>query len=79
MDQGGELWHNPAITNLFREFGYETRPTGADASNQNGPVERLHLMTFANAVRKMLFGAAFSPKFKFFAHKNIINSIIFAE
>lgn len=62
LDQGGELYNNPQVKDLFREFGYEIRPTGADASNQNGPVERAHL-TAANAVRAMLTGANLEVKF----------------
>ena len=62
LDQGGELYHNPAVRALFKEFNYEVRPTGSDASNQNGPVERAHL-TIANAIRAMLHGAGLSPTF----------------
>ncbi|KAG7341265.1 GAG-pre-integrase domain containing protein [Nitzschia inconspicua] len=43
-------------------FGYAVCPTGADASNQNGPVERAHL-TVANALRAMLLGAGLDPRF----------------
>ena len=32
MDQGGELYQNPAIQNLFKKFGYEIYPTSPDAS-----------------------------------------------
>lgn len=49
LDQGGELYRNPKVVALFEEFGYTVGPTGADSSNQNGPVERGHL-TVANAV-----------------------------
>ena len=36
---------------IFKRFGYEVRPTGTDASHQNGPVvERAHL-SVENAVR----------------------------
>ncbi|KAG7374842.1 reverse transcriptase RNA-dependent DNA polymerase [Nitzschia inconspicua] len=62
LDQGGELYANPAVRALFEEFGYAVRPTGADASNQNGPVERAHL-TVANALRAMLLGAGLDPRF----------------
>ena len=47
MDQGGELHKNPEIHKLFTEFHYDIKPTGAGASNQNGPVGRGHL-TVAN-------------------------------
>ncbi|KAG7359997.1 reverse transcriptase RNA-dependent DNA polymerase [Nitzschia inconspicua] len=59
---GGELYANPAVRALFEQFGYAVRPTGADASNQNGPVERAHL-TVANALRAMLLGAGLDPRF----------------
>ena len=62
MDQGGELYQNPEVRDLFEHFGYEIRPTGADASNQNGPVERSHL-TVANAIRAMLLGANLDVRF----------------
>ena len=62
VDQGGELYHNPEFVELCHEFQYVVRPTGADASNQNGPVERAHL-TLANAVRAMLHGANLPIKF----------------
>ncbi|GAX10430.1 hypothetical protein FisN_21Lu161 [Fistulifera solaris] len=62
LDQGGELYHNPAVLSVFAKHGYTVCPTGADASNQNGPVERAHL-TIANAIRAMLIGANLSVKF----------------
>jgi GAG-pre-integrase domain len=62
LDQGGELYNNPAMVKMIREEGYEIRPTGADASNQNGPVERGHL-TVANAIRAQLLGANLPVKF----------------
>ena len=62
LDQGGELYKNPAIVTLLQRFGYDVRPTGADASNQNGPVERGHL-TVGNALRSMLLGANLPIKF----------------
>jgi hypothetical protein len=42
---------------LFRQFGYDDRTTGADASSQNGPDARAN-RTVANAMGPMLFGAA---------------------
>ena len=62
MDQGGELCNNPEVRKLFTRFGYEIRPTGADASNQNAPVERGHLVV-ANAIRALLLGANLPIKF----------------
>ncbi|KAG7341208.1 hypothetical protein IV203_023159 [Nitzschia inconspicua] len=32
LDQGGELYANPAVRAFFEQFGYAIRPTGADAS-----------------------------------------------
>jgi len=62
MDQGGELCNNPEVRKLFTRFGYDIRPTGADASNQNAPVERGHLVV-ANAIRALLLGANLPTKF----------------
>ena len=62
LDQGGELYNNPAVIQLFTRFGYEIRVTGADSSNQNGPVERGHGVV-ANAIRAMLLGASLPIKF----------------
>ena len=31
MDQGGELFNNPKVVTLFRSYGYEVLPTGADS------------------------------------------------
>ena len=42
MDQGGELYRNPKVRQLFEQYKYDVQPTEADASNQNGPVERGH-------------------------------------
>jgi hypothetical protein len=62
MDQGGELYRNPEARALFKRFKYDLRPTGADSSNQNGPVERAHL-NVGNAIRSMLHGANMPIKF----------------
>ena len=62
MDQGGELFKNPEVRSLFTKRGYDVRPTGADSSHQNGPVERAHL-TVANGLRSMLHGASLPVKF----------------
>ena len=56
------MYGNPEVRTLFQRYGYDIRVTGADASNQNGPVERAHL-TVANAVCSLLIGANLSPKF----------------
>ena len=59
------------MQNLFQEFGYESRPTGADSSNQNGPVERAH-RTVANSIRAMLHGANLDIKFWPYAFHHFI-------
>ena len=56
------MYNNPKVRKLFEEFNYDFRPTGADASNQNGPVERAHC-TVANRIRAMLHGASLEMKF----------------
>jgi hypothetical protein len=62
LDQGGELYANQTIKDLFEGFKYDVRPTGAESSNQNGPVERAHL-TVANALRAMMLGASVDMQF----------------
>ena len=62
MDQGGELFNNPEIKNLFTKSGYRIYPTGADASNQNGPVERAH-RSVGNTIRALLTGSGIDTKF----------------
>jgi hypothetical protein len=77
LDQGGELYANPNVVSLFTRFHYSVRPTGADASNQNGPVERAHL-TVANFLRAMLLGADLDARFwpyAFHHYLKIMNSV----
>jgi hypothetical protein len=62
MDQGGELYSNPKIRTLFKEFGYKIHPTGADSSHQNGPVERAH-QTIDDGLRTLLNGANLDARF----------------
>jgi Reverse transcriptase (RNA-dependent DNA polymerase) len=62
FDLGGELARCPDIVALFTNAGYRVEPTAADASHQNGPVERVH-RTIGNALRAMLTGADLDPKF----------------
>jgi len=62
MDQGGKLHDNPKVHKLFTRFGCDIGPAGADASNQNAPVERSHLVV-ANAIRALLLGANLPTKF----------------
>jgi len=56
LDQGGELYGSPDVRNLFTEFGYDIRVTGADTSRQNAPVERAH-RTVADGIRALLIGS----------------------
>ena len=68
FDQGGELYRNPDVCKLFKEFGYNIFPTGGDASHQNRPVERAH-QTIAQSVKAVLIGAGLDIKFwRYFGH-----------
>ena len=62
MDNGGKLYSNPKIQNLFTTFSYEIYPTSPDSSNQNGPVERAHC-TVSQGIKALLFGAGLDIKF----------------
>ena len=62
MDQGGELFNNPEIKNLFTKSGNCIHPTGADASNQSGPVERAH-RSIADTICALLTGSGIDTKF----------------
>ena len=62
MDQGGELYNNLAIKNLFKKFGYEIYPTSPDVSHQNGPVEQAHC-TISQGVKALIFGAGLYIEF----------------
>jgi hypothetical protein len=56
MDQGGELYNNPLVCNVFKKYNYTIYPTGADNSSQNGPVEQSH-RTVSKGVKAILIGA----------------------
>ena len=62
MDQGGELHKNPKAQQLFKKHGCAVQPTGAGASNQNGPVKQNHC-TVANHICCLLDGASLDIKF----------------
>ena len=62
LDQGGELFGNPEVHSLFREFGYSVLPTGGYASWQNGPVERAH-RTISDSIKALLIGAGLDSRF----------------
>ena len=42
LDQGGKLFQDPKVHNLFRKYDYDVRCTGANASFQNGAIKRAH-------------------------------------
>mmetsp|Transcript_21370 Transcript_21370/g.23967 ORF Transcript_21370/g.23967 Transcript_21370/m.23967 type:complete len:97 (+) Transcript_21370:2131-2421(+) len=62
MDQGGELYGNPNILNVFMNHHYEIHPTGTDYSPQNSPVKRAHHV-IGDHVRVLLIGANLNIKF----------------
>jgi hypothetical protein len=61
MDQGGELYNNPLVHNVFKKYNYTIYPTSADNSSQNGPVERSH-RTVSQGVKAILIGAGLDIK-----------------
>ena len=77
MNQGGELYSNPDIVNVFTQHRYEVNPTGTDSSHQNGPVEWAHRV-IGDHVRALLIGADLHIKFSpyaFFHHLRIQNAM----
>ena len=77
MDQGGELYGNPDILNVFNKYHYQVHPTGTDSSHQNGPVERAHRV-IGDHVCALLIGAQLDIKFwpyAFFHHLRINNTM----
>ena len=63
------------------ENSNKVRPTDADASNQDGPVESAHL-TVANSIQSMLHGAKCDVKFwpcAFHRYLRIKNAIPFKD
>jgi hypothetical protein len=71
MDQGGELYNNPLVRNVFKKYDYTIYPTGADNSSQNGPVEQSHC-TVSQGVKAILIGAGLDIKFWPLAFNHII-------
>ena len=61
LNQGGALYCNFAVLNLFHKYKYEVFPTGDDASFQIFPVEQGH-WTSATSVWALLFGASIDIK-----------------
>ena len=56
LDQGGELYGDPDVRNLFKRYHYGIFPTGANSLSQNGSVERVH-RTVSNGIKNCLIGA----------------------
>jgi Reverse transcriptase (RNA-dependent DNA polymerase) len=78
FDQGGELGRCKAVIELFQNYGYAIELTGADASHQNGCVERSH-KTIGNMIRTLLNGANLPRKFWPYAYQHslfLLNRII---
>ena len=71
LDQGGELYGNPEVQNLFKRYKYEIYPTGADSSSQNGPVERAH-RTVSNGIKSCLIGAGLPIAYWPFAFLHVL-------
>ena len=61
MDQGHELGRSKRVVKLLQQHGYHVELTGADASHQNGLVERSH-QTIGNMIRSLLIGSNVSKK-----------------
>ena len=70
MDQGGELYSNPDIVNVFQKHRYEVHPTGTDSSHQNGPVESAH-QVIGDHICALLIGASLDIKFWPYAFSTI--------
>ena len=71
LDQGGELYGNPDVQNLFKRYHYEIFPTGADSSSQNGPVKRAHC-TVSNGIKSCLIGAGLPIAYWSFAFLHVL-------
>jgi hypothetical protein len=71
MDQGGELYNDLLVRNVFKKYNYTIYPTGADNSSQNGPVERSH-RTVSQGVKAILIGAGLDIKFWPLAFNHIL-------
>ena len=71
LDQGGELYINPAVVKLFCKYKYVIFPTGAGSSFQNGPVERAHC-TIVTSTKALLFVAALGIKFWLYTFNHAI-------
>ena len=70
MDQGGELYANPDIFNVFTNHHYEVYPTGTGFSHQNGPVKCAHRV-IGDHVCALLIGANLDIKFWLYTFSTI--------
>ena len=59
LNQGGELYGNLDVQNLFKQYQYKIYPTGADSSSQNILVKRAH-HTVSNNIKSCLISAGLS-------------------
>ena len=76
-DQGGELYADPDVKNVFTNWHYEIHLTGIDSSNQNGPVKRAN-KSVGDHICALLEGATLDIKFwsyAFFRHLCITNAL----
>ena len=71
LNQGGELYCNPDVRNLFKQYQCEIFPTGSDSSSQNGPVERAH-RTVSNGIKSYLIGAGLPIAYWPFAFLHVL-------
>ena len=69
VDQGGELYANPDILNVFINHHYEMHPTGTNSSHQNEPVKHAH-QVIGNHVCALFIGANLDIKFWPYAYFN---------
>ena len=70
LDQGGELYANPNVKNVFANWHHVIYLTGTASSHQNGPVKRTNC-SVGDHVRALLESAALGIKFlptAFFYH-----------
>ena len=77
MDQGGELYSNPGIVNVFTKHRYEVHLIGTDSSRQNGPVEHAQRV-IGDHVCALMIDASLDIKswpYAFFHHLRIQNAI----
>ena len=66
LDQGGELFKNPKVQKIFENWGFSIYPIGANASHQNGSVERTHY-TVTKTIQAFLIGSFLPIKLGLYA------------